>query len=230
MPLTDRELLRLHIEAVWWIHLPPLSQNDIEILPTDTLPSWGLYVAEIASGRIHIWRPGLTNALRVALLERLEEVLTQPVLDAATRDISQEVVLQQIAEPTIDLATARTIAQPITSEQRELLDTWEPGAAEYLLRIEHRPVFAVIIDGRVLCVAHSSRRTDAACELGIETHPDARRKGYALAATILWTAAVAQEGLIPIYSALAENTASLKLAHAAGYRVFARGAHIASIE
>ena len=230
MPLTDRELLRLHLEAVWWIRLPPLVQNDVEMLPTETLSSWGLYVAELASGRIHIWRPGLTNALRVALLERLEEALTQPVLDATTRDISREVALQQIAEPVIDLATARAIAQPITFQERELLETWEPDAAEYLLRPEHRPVCAVIIGERVRCIAHSSRRTDAACELGIETHPEARRKGYALAATILWTAAVAQEGLVPIYSALAENTASLKLAHAAGYRVFARGAHIASIQ
>lgn len=230
MPLIDRELLRLHLEAVWWIHLPPLVENDVEILPTGTLPSWGLYVADLAGGRIHIWRPGLSNALRVALLERLEEVLIQPTPDATTRDVSQEVALHQIAEPAIDLATAHSIAQPVTFQEHELLETWEPDAAEYLLRPEHRPVFAVITDGCVLCVAHSSRRTDAACELGIETRPEARRKGYALAATILWTAAVAQEGLVPIYSALAENTASLKLAHAAGYRVFARGAHIASIE
>jgi RimJ/RimL family protein N-acetyltransferase len=66
-----------------------------------------------------------------------------------------------------------------------------------------------------------------ACELGIDTLPEARRRGYALAATIVWTRAVMQEGLVPLYSALAENTASLRLAAVAGYRVFAR---IASFE
>jgi len=73
-----------------------------------------------------------------------------------------------------------------------------------------------------MSLAHSSRRTKEACELGIDTLPEARRRGYALAATILWTRAVIQEGLVPLYSALAENTASLRLAAAAGYRVFAR--------
>ena len=61
-----------------------------------------------------------------------------------------------------------------------------------------------------------------ACELGIDTLPEARRQGYALAATILWTQAVLQERLVPIYSADASNTASLGLADAAGYRAFAR--------
>ena len=60
-----------------------------------------------------------------------------------------------------------------------------------------------------------------ACELGIDTLPEARHQGYALAATILWTQAVLQERLVPIYSADAFNTASLRLADAAGYRAFA---------
>jgi hypothetical protein len=76
----------------------------------------------------------------------------------------------------------------------------------------------------LLSVAHSSRRTAQACELGIETRPEARRQRYALAATVVWSAAINDEGLTPIYSALAENTASLRLAVAAGYRVFARAA------
>jgi len=52
--------------------------------------------------------------------------------------------------------------------------------------------------------------------------PKLVEKVYALAATILWTRAVLQEGLVPIYSVLAENTASLRLADAAGYRAFAQ--------
>ena len=58
--------------------------------------------------------------------------------------------------------------------------------------------------------------------MGIDTLPEARRRGYALAATIVWAQTVLREGLVPIYSALAENTASLRLAAAAGYRPFAR--------
>jgi uncharacterized protein with WD repeat len=37
-------------------------------------------------------------------------------------------------------------------------------------------------------------------------------------ATLAWTTAVREEGLTPIYSAFAWNTASLRLAAAAGYQ------------
>ena len=60
----------------------------------------------------------------------------------------------------------------------------------------------------------------------MDTLPDARRRGYALAATVMWTKMVLQEGLVPLYSALADNKASLALAAAAGYRVFAHAATI----
>jgi predicted GNAT family acetyltransferase len=81
----------------------------------------------------------------------------------------------------------------------------------------------VVVAGRLLSLAHSSRRTAEACELGIDTLPEARRRGYALAATVVWSATIRAEGLTPIYSAFAENTASLRLAEAAGYRAFVRG-------
>jgi hypothetical protein len=53
--------------------------------------------------------------------------------------------------------------------------------------------------------------------LGIDILPEARRRGYALAASMLWTRAIIEEGLVPFYSALADNPASLALAHKAGY-------------
>jgi predicted GNAT family acetyltransferase len=73
------------------------------------------------------------------------------------------------------------------------------------------------MDGRIVSIAHSSRQTPAACELGIDTLLEARRRGYATAATTLWTATVQQQGLVPIYSAFAWNVASLRLAQRVGY-------------
>jgi RimJ/RimL family protein N-acetyltransferase len=103
------------------------------------------------------------------------------------------------------------------------VDNFEPGEVEYYFHPDRRPLVGVIVEGRLLSLAHSSRRTNRACELGIDTLPEARRKGYALAATLLWAAAVTHEGFVAFYSASAENTASLALAAAAGYRAFARG-------
>jgi hypothetical protein len=96
-----------------------------------------------------------------------------------------------------------------------LLTTFDEGASDYYFQPEKQPVVGGVRDGRLLSLAHSSRRTAKTCELGIETLPVARRQGFALAATVLWTEMVRQEGLVPLYSALTENTASLNLAHAA---------------
>ncbi len=106
-----------------------------------------------------------------------------------------------------------------------LIEAFEPGSAAYFAELRRAPVIGVEADGQLVCIAHSSRRTAAACELGIDTLPQARRHGYALLATVQWAEAVAAEGLVPLYSASAENTASLALAAAAGYRPFARAAY-----
>jgi RimJ/RimL family protein N-acetyltransferase len=75
----------------------------------------------------------------------------------------------------------------------------------------------MVVDGRLASLAHSSRQTLTTCEWGMDTLPEARRQGYAKAATILWTALVQQKGLVPISSAYAENTVSLHLAASIGY-------------
>ncbi len=222
----DRLLLRLHVEAVWGLRLPPLEQNEIALLPESALPDWKLCAAEIAEGRVHIWRPGVERAERERLLARLEEVLLLPASSDPPPGISREVAFHLSANPVSDLATAWRIARPLTDDDYALIEAFEPGEAAYFLRLERRPLIGVIVDERLLSVAHSSRRTAEACELGVNTLPEARRNRYALAAVVAWSAAIVQEGLTPIYSAFATNTASLKLAVAAGYREFARAATV----
>jgi len=227
MVSTDRIMLRLHIEAVWGVQLPALDLNTVELLPESVQPPWKLYVAELSTelsnARVHVWRPDIGPTEREALLTQVNEVFTLAPTVTLPPQIEREVVLQRSAFPTIDKAEAQFLARPLTSHDRELVENFELGSADYFFHADRRPLIGVIVDGRLLSVAHSSRRTADACELGIDTVPEARRKGYALAATVLWTAAVAQEGLLPLYSASADNTASLQLATASGYREFARG-------
>src|SRR6266568_1010967 len=208
MVSTDRTLLRLHVEAAWGVRLPPVVENDGELLPESARPSWKLWAGDIAGGRIYIWRPDVKAMEREALRPRANEALALP----------------PTASPRLDIETARSIAGSLTSRDRSLIKVFQPGSSNYYLHPERRPLIGVVIAERLLSIAHSSRRTKEACELGIETTPEARRKGYALAATIVWTRLIMQEGLVPLYSARAENTASLHLAAAAGYRVFARAA------
>ncbi|HAE84644.1 MAG TPA: hypothetical protein DCK85_14760 [Ktedonobacter sp.] len=227
MQLSERTLLRLHVEAVWGVQLPAILQSDIALSRESKQPPWRLCAAAITGDHVNIWRPDVPTVERDALLARAHEALALPPTIAGARDISREVALQQVASPTMDMTTVQQLARPLTSRDRALLRAFQPNSEGYYLHVDRRPLIGVISEGRLLSLAHSSRRTSEACELGITTLPEARRRGYALAATVLWAVSVSLEGLIPIYSALIKNQASLSLASAAGYRIFA---HIATIK
>lgn len=210
--MIDRELLRLHIEAVWGISIPPLVDASVELTATTPLPPWSLYQATLAQGeQITIWRPGVTLDERADLLQRARDAGL--VFDASV-GMRREVVLR--FPDTLTIAIQHN-ARLLTADDAALLKAFEVGSAAYYLNPACAPCIGVIVDGRLVSVAHSSRRTAAACELGIDTLPEARRQGYAVAATRAWTHAIQQEGLTPIYSAFAHNTASLRLAAAVGY-------------
>lgn len=229
MRLTERVMLRLHVEAVWGVKLPPVERTELVLLPESAQPDWRLYAAELAGERILIWHKDLVFEERTELLARLNEVqrLSFSASAPSLPGLSREVAFRLEAEPMLDLMAARQLARRLTSADAALIEAFWPGHAREMMRSAVQPLLGVIVDGRLLSLAHSSRRTAEACELGIDTLPEARRRGYALAATVAWSAAISAEGLTPIYSALAENTASLRLAEAAGYRAFARATMLA---
>src|SRR2546423_15343222 len=100
----------------------------------------------------------------------------------------------------------------LTSRDRPLVEVFQASSLDDYFRPKRRPFIGVVVAERLLSLAHSSRRILEACELGIDTLPEARRRGYALAATIVWTREAMQKGIFPLSSALDENTASLRLA------------------
>jgi predicted GNAT family acetyltransferase len=157
---------------------------------------------------------------------RLRAALAREPVTGSDTTVRHEVVLRLTDAPLVPV-TESVAARCIARHELALMESFDSGAASYhLLAPDRAPIYAVVEGGRVLAVAHSSRRGEAACELGIETRPEARRRGYALALTRLWSAAVLAEGLLPIYSASADNTASLALAAAAGYHVIAHAAYL----
>lgn len=221
--IRNRERLRMHIEAVWRIKLPPLDQKECTILPESALPEWQLCAADLAEGRVLIWRTDVEPGMRQALLTRLETAWDLPESALQEAGIKRLIAFCQETRSEMDVAEARQRTRRLTWEDAELIELFWPGEAESLLQKE-QPLYGVIAENRLVSLAHSSRRTADACELGIDTLPEARRKGYALAATVAWTAAIIEEGLLPIYSAYSWNTASLRLAAASGYRGIGRTA------
>jgi hypothetical protein len=226
MTLTDRHLLQLHLEAVWDIRLPPLLGHEAILRPNSQCPPWDLYIAELASGRLYIWNGEIAISKRHDLIEQANDALVAPITAPISPHISREIAFSQTATPLMTFQKAQHQARRIQPTERALFETFERDSSAYFSDIRRQPLYGVVQNGRLLSLAHSSRRTRQACELGIDTIPESRRRGYALATTLLWAEAVRQEGLVPIYSALIENTASLKLAHAAGYQEFARGVSI----
>lgn len=222
MVSLDRTLLRLHVEAVWGVRLPHLVADEHDLLPESARPGWKLCAAELSEGRLHLWRSDVSPMEREALRLRVHEALPFPEHISPLPGISREVALSLAVSPRLDRDAASRITRPLTSQDRSLVEAFYGSVSDEYPSPEKRPIIGVVVAGQLLSLAHSSRRTGEACELGIDTLPEARRKGYALAATIVWTHAVRQEGLVPIYSAFAENIPSLQLAAAAGYRPFAR--------
>lgn len=214
-------LLRLHVEAVWYVRLT----HNLELVRDGVQPPWKVLVADVGEERVSIWRPDLTPSEREALRLRIDEALSQQ--HAPQPGVNREVALVQTATPHITLDAAQQLARHLLPSEHTLLREFYPDAPDDDFQPEQEPFVGVLHTGRLLCLAHSSRRTPEACELGIETRIEARRRGYALATTLVWADLVRREGLVPLYSALATNSASLQLAEAAGYRPFA---YVATIQ
>lgn len=216
---ANRELLRLHLEAGWGISVPPIEGASVDLEPDGPLPPWSLYLAHMPGDEVAIWRPDVLSNHRLALLRRGHEA--DPLFHPAI-GMRREVVLRA---PAIPPAAPSHATRPLSHTDAALIEAFEDGSASYFLDPRRGPCIGVIMNGCLASIAHCSRRTAAACELGINTAPDARRQGYARAATLAWTQAIIEEGLTPIYSARASNTASLRLAVSCGYAPVIAGAY-----
>jgi hypothetical protein len=212
--MTERELLRLHIAAGWNLPLPILDEATHELMATQNPPPWSLYLGVFAREQVVIWRPEVPPEHRSRYLEDARKAGT--VWDQTLR-MRREVVFRCPLITPLQQAQAELRARVLNAADANLIHAFEAESAPYFLNPEKAPCIGVIVDGQLVSIAHSSRQTSSACELGIDTLPHSRRHGHAKAATILWTALVQQKGLTPIYSAFAWNTASLRLAQAVGY-------------
>ena len=221
--MTERDFLRIHIEACWGITVPPLIGTSVDLPAHTSLPPWSLYHASIAREEVTVWRPGVLPEQRATLLAQARAA--GRAFDSTT-GMRREMVFQPPATtPHASHQDTRGVVRPLTTSDLARVEAFEEGSAAYYQSHQRAPCIGVLVEGRLVCVAHSSRRITTACELGIDTLPDARRHGYATMATITWTQAVRQEGLLPIYSARADNTASLRVAAAAGYAPLVEGVY-----
>ena len=164
-----------------------------------------------------------------ALVQRLEEIIEREPLVAdlspepASMDelraaLSQHApVSREAGGPAYQfpesIAVPDNVVQLTDSNLDLVMDTFKwlyddlPGWA---------PGFAVVEDGAAVSVCYSSRIGINAAEAGVDTLPDYRGRGYAVAVTAAWAAAIRATGRIPLYSTAWDNLASQAVAQRLG--------------
>jgi hypothetical protein len=145
MVSTDRTLLRLHVEAVWDVRLPSSVLNDVELLRGSFQPSWKLCVAELADGRVHIWRPDVSATEREVLRLRVNQALAFPSVVTPIPGVSREVALSLVASPRLDVDMASSIARLLTSWDRPLIEALQPGSLDDCFHSERHPLIGAVI-------------------------------------------------------------------------------------
>jgi hypothetical protein len=93
-----------------------------------------------------------------------------------------------------------------------------PRPEEYALAEERDGKFVVEVDGVAASEAWSSRSTEFAAELAVETRPEFRQRGYGRHVCAAWASHQLVVGRIAFYSHHAENMASAALAKSLGVK------------
>jgi RimJ/RimL family protein N-acetyltransferase len=137
--------------------------------------------------------------IRVRYLDDIYYALTRP---AAT-----------YVEPAVRLLTLADLPLLASARPEFRASLW--GGPEALLR--EGIVACAIVSGQIVATALVTAASGTYADIGVYTHEDYRRRGFATAAASLVARRVQQAGLTPVWSAGGHNLASLRIAQKLGY-------------
>lgn len=231
-PPSDISLIRQHV-AVLFTH--DTAGRLLRVNEPDGGPAPWMFLGRTRMGHILRIRHDLPSALAEAATALIAD---QPPPDDLT---VEPPYLADIQSLLADLAPVPTDhhgpaysfparlpsdrgTERITQENAHLLGACFPTLIPEL--VARHPCYAAIADDVAVSVCYSARRSAAAAEAGVETHPAYRGRGLAVAVTSAWARAIRHEGLIPLYSTSWDNLASQTVARKLGLHMYGVGYHL----
>jgi RimJ/RimL family protein N-acetyltransferase len=222
MTVGDLELMKLHIDALYTHDARGRLVNVNE--PGDK-PAPRVFLGRTSAGHVLRTRADVPDAL-VADLVRLVETEPQhaPLAqrphcgDAIEALLSNRAPIERVWTGPAYCVDASSLAKPVntvrvTAQDTQLLRTFPDWRDEVRFR---EPFMVAVEAGRAVALCCSVRITAAAHAAGVETLPDARRRGYAAQVVVAWAKAVASLGALPLYSTSTDNVASQGVARRLG--------------
>ena len=228
--MTDRELMRVHVEALF---TRDAAGRLLRVNEPNGADAPRFFLGRTAEGS-DCWFRGdvddhLARRLAAAAQRTGDDHRLAPEDPARYEALLERAAPIQRTEAGPAYCFPREIAAPadvvaVTDENAEILrphlEAWLDSTASGLLTM------AVVEDGHAVAVCSSVRITDTAREAGVETAPGFRGRGHAARAVAAWAAAVRRIGVIPLYSTSWSNTASQAVARKLGLRMFGSDLHI----
>ena len=231
-PMDDRTLMDVRADTLFtydaWGRM--VGSNE-----PDSRPAPRLFVGRTAGGCVVRFGQGVPDDVMhevMAIVEREPAVGSLGAADGLVIPASMRAALREVLARDRPIEEEgggpayrfpETIVQPggaveVTDENVELVRETHP----WLFRdmATWGPCFVVLRDGVAASICHASRIGARALEAGVFTLPEYRGRGYALAVTAAWGAAVSESGRVPIYSTAWENLASQGVARRLGLTMF----------
>jgi GNAT superfamily N-acetyltransferase len=207
----NKELSYGYVHALWWVRLA--DGRTVVSVPPGAGDAVQEIVGEVASLDA-LADPELPDRLAPPVNEALEEAGLVPI-DRTIHGLSFA-------------CNDRCVRRHHHGDCRPLSDESIPPAEGLSLPTHCFPdgiVYAVVVDGEAVSIAYAHQShlmADRIADVGIETAPSHRRRGYAKTMVSAVTAHVTGTGGEALYGTRPDNGASIATARSVGYVPYAR--------
>ena len=229
---TDRELMRMHVEALF---THDANGRMVRVNEPGGARAPRFFLGRTAHGGVWRFRDDLDDAV-VRELDALcrAEPAGDEFLAAPYGAAPYEALLARHAPVERTEAGPAYVCPPELGDASGVVRVTEQNTGLLRPHLEawlgdvptRQPMRAVVVDGRAVSLCASVRITPAADEAGVETARDFRGRGHAARAVAAWAAEVRGLGRVPLYSTSWRNTASQALARSLRLRRFGADLHI----